>query len=144
MYIWVGWITDGKDMSLSRLRQLVMDRVAWRAAVHGVTKSRTRLSDWTELMCIVYLCLCSSMPWVQRAHGARLWVAWVECAHRARLWVGCVSSFSVCLYDPTLWRWAHSSTLYGNYYGRWPFMYLHQTLRCPCSHCCYTFPSLLE
>ena len=56
---WLDGITDSMDMSLSELRELVIDREAWRAAIHGVAKSWTRLSNWTELVPSMHLVFTS-------------------------------------------------------------------------------------
>ena len=78
---WLDWVTDSMGLSVSKLREFVMDREAWCAVIHGVAKSRTQLSDWTELIsslkprsCLGYS-FCTFLP-VEKDLRSTQWLYW--------------------------------------------------------------------
>ena len=80
---WLDGITDLMGMSLSKLQELVMDREAWRAAIHGVAKSQTRLSDSTELN--PRLIWFSTLPWINKLNYWEFGSLPVKCDNKTHL-----------------------------------------------------------
>ena len=89
---WLDVITDSMNVSLGELRELVMDREAWRAVIHEVTKSRTQLSDWSDLMAFFAHQPTSSIPQIDNSHwnttfipSVTSWINWTLFSNNCEL-----------------------------------------------------------
>ena len=99
---WLGGITDAMDMSLSRLWELVMNREAWHAAFHGVTKGQTPLSDWTEL---IYIFFSEQLKFPiqncgNQSHPGLLWTQLQVHFRRPQIYVSGLLPFYIILNKP--------------------------------------------